>query len=396
MSLSCSKCGQTGLKSQNELSDHRKSVHEHQFEFTQFGLPTEVLDRLNERRDQSQKLSLFGAIDVAGKHGALFIDCNDDELEVVVNCLVTENLATNKFSKSPTSAKSGRFYDFMIQLRPQTDIRPDIKDRVVQALKTSELDLVVEDYWEQLEEEDLNQRVVENAHNVEQHQAQDTINEHSVRDIVSDNTEGSYADLVTQIRRALREEFESYVNDRVNIAMPSAQLQNEQVGSVESQKGDPEPSVSHQGLKTDNDALRLELNNVIREKNDIQRTLERTRGEIERIKNWDDSSVLVGDMAQEFFPKLELIRDSENLLASKRFPDRSALLGVLNRLNSEKKLNDAKPCKGRSVGWNEVHFTTGLRDDGRLYFRKERATIKVLISTKDNQKNDITNILPRF
>ena len=111
MSLSCSKCGQTGFKSYLELSDHRESIHEHQFELTQFGIPSEVLERLNERREQSHEIYLHGAIDLSGKHGALFIDCNDDELEAIVNCLITENLASNKFGKPPTSAKNDHFYD---------------------------------------------------------------------------------------------------------------------------------------------------------------------------------------------------------------------------------------------------------------------------------------------
>ena len=92
MSLSCSKCGQTGFKSYLELDDHRDKNHEQQFKLTEFGLPSEVLERLKESLEQSDEISLRGAIDLSGNHGLLFIDCNEDELEVIVDHLMTENL----------------------------------------------------------------------------------------------------------------------------------------------------------------------------------------------------------------------------------------------------------------------------------------------------------------
>ncbi len=169
-----------------------------------------------------------------------------------------------------------------------------------------------------------------------------------------------------------------------------------QADSVNLQKSDAEFSILEGEFKKNYDALKKDLDNVTKEKNDAKRELERTQSHIERIKNWDDSSVLVGDMAQTFFPRLELIRDSESLLASKRFSDRSQILRILKLLNVGNTPQNTKPCKGRGDGWTETHFTTGTANDGRLYFRKQGEKIRVLISTKDNQRNDITNILPRF
>tara|TARA_B100000029_G_C16960380_1_gene736000 strand:- start:15 stop:575 length:561 start_codon:yes stop_codon:yes gene_type:complete len=174
------------------------------------------------------------------------------------------------------------------------------------------------------------------------------------------------------------------------------QMQMVQADSVNLQKSDAELSILEEKFKKDYDALKEDLDNVTKQKNDARRELERAQAHIERIKNWDDSSILVGDMAQTFFPRLELIRDSESLLASKRFSDRSQILRILKLLNVGNTLKKTKPCKGRSDGWTETHFTTGTANDGRLYFRKQGAKIRILISTKDNQRNDMANILPRF
>jgi len=84
------------------------------------------------------------------------------------------------------------------------------------------------------------------------------------------------------------------------------------------------------------------------------------------------------------------------LLASKRFSDRSKILRILKLLDARDIPKITKPCKGRAEGWTETHFTTGTANDGRLYFRKQGEKIRILISTKDNQRNDMTNILPRF
>ena len=250
----------------------------------------------------------------------------------------------------------------MIQLRPLTNGGLNIKDRVVEALKKSELNLIVDDYWEQLEIEDLNQIIVENPDSGEQDEVEDTINQYSDRYVVEDSTAGNYIDLVSEIS-GLRAELQSGLNDLANILRSRDQPQTEQADSVNSQKSDAELSISYPEFKRDYDALKKDLDNVITEKNDTQRMLERAQGQIERIKNWDDSSVLVGDMAQEFFPKLELIRDSEYLLASKRFSARSNILGILNLLNAGKNSITRNPAKvellvGTRLTLRLVHETT--------------------------------------
>jgi hypothetical protein len=42
-----------------------------------------------------------------------------------------------------------------------------------------------------------------------------------------------------------------------------------------------------------------------------------------------------------------------------------------------------------ATGWKELHFNTGQRDNGRLYFRRSNGEIEVLVSFKGDQERDI-------
>ncbi len=212
MSLSCSKCGQTGFKSYLELDGHREKNHEQQFKLTEFGLPSEVLERLKESLEQSDEISLRGAIDLSGNHGLLFIDCNKNELEVIVDHLMTENLASNNFGTPPSPAKNKYFYDFMIRLRPVTNDGLNIKDRVVQALKVKGLNLIVDDYWEQSETEDPNQSGVENPVYPEPDEVPGATNQNSHTHVDKDKTDVIYADLKFEIS-GLRTDLKSYMDE---------------------------------------------------------------------------------------------------------------------------------------------------------------------------------------
>jgi hypothetical protein len=39
--------------------------------------------------------------------------------------------------------------------------------------------------------------------------------------------------------------------------------------------------------------------------------------------------------------------------------------------------------------WWEIHFNTGQKDDGRLYFRREKNKLQILVSFKKKQAHDI-------
>ena len=39
--------------------------------------------------------------------------------------------------------------------------------------------------------------------------------------------------------------------------------------------------------------------------------------------------------------------------------------------------------------WFEIHYNTGQKDDGRIYFKKENHQMQVLVSFKSGQKKDI-------
>ena len=39
--------------------------------------------------------------------------------------------------------------------------------------------------------------------------------------------------------------------------------------------------------------------------------------------------------------------------------------------------------------WFEIHYNTGQKDDGRIYFKKGNQQMQVLVSFKSEQKKDI-------
>ena len=85
-------------------------------------------------------------------------------------------------------------------------------------------------------------------------------------------------------------------------------------------------------------------------------------------------------------------------------PDVEFLDGSLDILESEMedftnpidkiiKINTDHQFKGKKImtldKWWEVHFNTGQRDDGRLYFYRNSNKLTVLVSFKKDQKRDI-------
>jgi hypothetical protein len=39
--------------------------------------------------------------------------------------------------------------------------------------------------------------------------------------------------------------------------------------------------------------------------------------------------------------------------------------------------------------WYDTHFNTGIKDDGRIYFKRENKKTTILVSLKKNQTSDI-------
>ena len=64
-----------------------------------------------------------------------------------------------------------------------------------------------------------------------------------------------------------------------------------------------------------------------------------------------------------------------------------------NPLRKIIQINSDPQFKGKKITtldkWWEIHFNTGQRDDGRLYFKKENMNLFVLISFKKDQRKDI-------
>lgn len=90
---------------------------------------------------------------------------------------------------------------------------------------------------------------------------------------------------------------------------------------------------------------------------------------------------------QELCPTLSLERESITIVeheCEKFHP----LFEKLFDLQRHRSIEQAKRVQSTEK-WMEIHFSTGSSDDGRLYYRLAALSIKVLVSRKQDQRNDI-------
>ena len=127
-----------------------------------------------------------------------------------------------------------------------------------------------------------------------------------------------------------------------------------------------------------------------------QNEIKELEGEINRLQSQVESnskrrSEKWGEEIQAIFngliPNIILVRDSLNYLAYeiKDYQSVLRLLGII--------AHDPKRMQGKRVenakDWCEYHFSTGEKDNGRFYYKKEGDKWNVLISEKNLQSQDI-------
>jgi hypothetical protein len=88
-----------------------------------------------------------------------------------------------------------------------------------------------------------------------------------------------------------------------------------------------------------------------------------------------------------FLPQVEFVRDSWDVL-SMEIAEPEGVLRELHAICCSPAEIRAKAVKG-TRDWKELHFNTGQRDNGRLYFRQSDRTWHALISFKGSQEKDI-------
>lgn len=86
-------------------------------------------------------------------------------------------------------------------------------------------------------------------------------------------------------------------------------------------------------------------------------------------------------------PNIDLERDSLEVITHelKDFQKILKILHVISCSPDQLKGLGVKSAKG----WFEKHFSTGVKNDGRIYYKKVGERWAILISNKKNQTNDI-------
>lgn len=92
------------------------------------------------------------------------------------------------------------------------------------------------------------------------------------------------------------------------------------------------------------------------------------------------------DMLKIFLSNVIFVRDSTNVLKAEVKDYRIAIKEIL-RINTDP-LFKATPIHTLNK-WFEIHFNTGIKDDGRIYFKKQGSDLNILVSFKATQKKDI-------
>jgi hypothetical protein len=121
---------------------------------------------------------------------------------------------------------------------------------------------------------------------------------------------------------------------------------------------------------------------------DLESSLQVAQDRILRLQQinagFGGDSSLFGDILRTYLPRLELLRDSEDRVSG-RLSDRAPILRAMRSINDGDDLPGTKNFKGANK-WLESHFSTGQSDDGRLYFKTVDDKLRLVISTKTEQK----------
>ena len=92
------------------------------------------------------------------------------------------------------------------------------------------------------------------------------------------------------------------------------------------------------------------------------------------------------DVAEVLLPEVEFLRDSRKVILRELSSFRP-VFAELHQIAANPELKGTA-VEGAS-GWRERHFSTGLKDDGRLYYKRQDGKWVVLVSFKGEQKQDV-------
>lgn len=131
---------------------------------------------------------------------------------------------------------------------------------------------------------------------------------------------------------------------------------------------------------------RSNLQEVIQKINEENNLLRSNISDLERCKSnkWNNEIIQI---FQELLPNVELMRDSVDVITHevKNYQQVLRLLHTISTYPEQLKGVKVESAKG----WFERHFSTGEKDDGRIYYKQEGSKWLVLISFKNSQSHDI-------
>jgi hypothetical protein len=425
----------------------------------------------------SDRVSVRGAIDMAGHYNYLFLDCRNEFIEEIVDCLDEMDIGTGIYGPGNKASRNGRIYEHFIRLRP-SHLMPgsDPKASIMTALSMAGFDLVIDDFWEpgdleefgastkrepELFDPEFPEPSLDHANSSLKILERETESlrrgfeiagwSHSQVDSLSDKLrqhalnsvprlDSGTDDVNDDVMRAIIDERAELIGawalDKLKQVPESATIQietlsakstdqNSQIDRLTrdlraskqlSRKATEDPASSSKGevgqvevlrpnikeIEKHYNALRHEHQRIVEERDDLEHERDRALDRIHRLEamshNWDDPSEIVGDFCATWGTKIELLRDSEARLASREFSDRKPLLKRLLTLNHGDMPLGTHPVQGkaRQKGWNTTHFPTGQGSDGRIYYRQDGQKMRILISRKSSQDQDIDNLLSRL
>lgn len=92
-------------------------------------------------------------------------------------------------------------------------------------------------------------------------------------------------------------------------------------------------------------------------------------------------------MIKIFLPDVKFERDSIDVL-KKEVQDYTGALTEISKIHSDLSYKGT-PVKTLNK-WYDTHFSTGQKNDGRIYFKRKGSRLEVLVSFKSSQKKDIS------
>ena len=111
---------------------------------------------VTETDGPSEQVSIRGAIDMTGDDNYLFLDCPNESVAEIVDCLAEIGIGDRRYGSWNKAAINGRIYEHYIRLHP-SNLMPgsDPKSSIMTALSMAEFDLVIDDFWKPGDLEEL-------------------------------------------------------------------------------------------------------------------------------------------------------------------------------------------------------------------------------------------------